>query len=845
MTRSLQKEKSLAHIAFLLTLGMALLLFLPFVIYNRGYFIYYGDYNAQQISFYRLAHEAVRSGNIGWSWTTDLGANFIGSYSFYLLGSPFFWLTLLFPAAAVPYMLAPLLALKIALAGLTAYAYAQHFLRPRLAVLAGVLYAFSGFSLYNIFFNHFHEAMIWFPLLLLGIEQYMQEGRRGLFAVAVLMSALSNYYFFIGQAFFVMLYWIVRASAGEWQRLPRRFFGLWLQALIGIAGAAVLLLPSYYAVIQNSRVDAPLEGFGLLIYGSQQRLYDILHSFFFPPELPARANFFPDANNKWASMSAWIPVFGCTGVIAYFQSHRHTDWLRRMLTVLFFFAVIPGLNALFQLFNRIYYARWYYMLLLILILATLRCFEEEEADPPVNWRRAIGWSGGFTAAFILLIGLVPKSWKPDEETGKLTIGLESDPPVFWLYAAIAAACLLLTGLLVWLWRYRRQEFIGWCTVACVGVSLLFGWGYLSMGKYLSNYPDDYVIDKLIQSPGFTKTDDTVFYRTDMYKGMDNQGMYWGIPCIQAFHSIVPGPVMDFYNSIGVERTVASRPGTEVYAIRSLLSVRYLFDYAQLSGDVQLYYKEADDFFSVEGVTAMDGWKLIGTENGYNIYENENFIPMGFTYDGYITRSEYEELTEATRQLALLKALVVEDEDAQKISLPHLSTNAMWFIPSEYAQDCRSRAADAASSFATDNRGFSATISLSQAQPVFFSVPYENGWTATVNGQPVEILQANVGFMAVNCPAGEDVEIRFTYETPGLRTGALISAGGLLALLLYLLCSVPVNRRAHTTAAIAPQPLELPPLQPAAQEHPPVGPDEIDPFTIYQPNPTDTQTEKEE
>lgn len=94
--------------------------------------------------------------------------------------------------------------------------------------------------------------MIWFPLLLLGIEQYMQEGRRGLFAVAVLMNALSNYYFFIGQAFFVMLYWIVRASAGEWQRLPRRFFGLWLQALIGVAGAAVLLLPSYYAVIQNS-----------------------------------------------------------------------------------------------------------------------------------------------------------------------------------------------------------------------------------------------------------------------------------------------------------------------------------------------------------------------------------------------------------------------------------------------------------------------------------------------------------------------------------------------------------------------------------------------------------------
>ena len=33
--------------------------------------------------FYKLVHQAVREGNFGWSWTTDLGANFIASYSFY------------------------------------------------------------------------------------------------------------------------------------------------------------------------------------------------------------------------------------------------------------------------------------------------------------------------------------------------------------------------------------------------------------------------------------------------------------------------------------------------------------------------------------------------------------------------------------------------------------------------------------------------------------------------------------------------------------------------------------------------------------------------------------------
>ena len=93
--------------AFVYGIGISFLFFIPFIIYDKGYFLFYGDFNVQQVPFYQMAHDAVRSGSFGWSWTTDLGANFIGSYSFYLLGSPFFWLTLPFPSAAVPYLMGP------------------------------------------------------------------------------------------------------------------------------------------------------------------------------------------------------------------------------------------------------------------------------------------------------------------------------------------------------------------------------------------------------------------------------------------------------------------------------------------------------------------------------------------------------------------------------------------------------------------------------------------------------------------------------------------------------------------------------------------------------------------
>ena len=160
--------------SFLLGIALASILFVPSIICDNGYFIYYGDFNAQQIPFYQMVHDSLWNGDTMWSNTTDLGANLIGSYSFYLIGSPFFWITMLFPSSAVPYLMAPLLILKFGCASLTAYLYLRRYVNDRrFAVLGGLLYAFSGFSLYNVFFNHFHEAIIIFPFLLFAIDEYM------------------------------------------------------------------------------------------------------------------------------------------------------------------------------------------------------------------------------------------------------------------------------------------------------------------------------------------------------------------------------------------------------------------------------------------------------------------------------------------------------------------------------------------------------------------------------------------------------------------------------------------------------------------------------------------------
>ena len=194
-TLGITKEKRLS--TFFVALITAAVFFVPFIVMNEGYFLFYGDFNVQQIPFYKHCHEMLRSGNFAWDWGTDLGVNFIGSYSFYTIGSPFFWLTLPFPTDWVPYFIGPLLILKFACSALSGYLYIRRFTRtPEAARIGGLLYAFSGFAVYNIFFNHFHEAIVFFPLLLLSVELLITENRRGFFAAMVAITAISNYFFF-------------------------------------------------------------------------------------------------------------------------------------------------------------------------------------------------------------------------------------------------------------------------------------------------------------------------------------------------------------------------------------------------------------------------------------------------------------------------------------------------------------------------------------------------------------------------------------------------------------------------------------------------------------------------
>ncbi len=761
---------------FALGFGTAFAVMIPFIIYDSGYFLMYGDFNVQQYPFYMHVHDAIKSGYLGWDFKTDLGVNFIGSYSFYNLGSPFFLLTLLLPSAAVPYTIGPLLAAKIGCCAVTGYAYIRRFTRiDDFAILGGLMYAFSGFSIFNMFFNHFHEPMVFFPLMLIALEEFMVNDRKGWFAVTVAINAFVNYYFFVAEVVFIAIYFFVRlAMCREWKLTASKFGLLAFESVLGFAMAGIIVFPSVYEVSQNSRTDAKIYGWGALLYSYSQRYLNILESFFFPPDLPARPNFTPDSNAKWGSVAAYLPLFGMTGVIAWLQC-RKGHWLRRMIIICFFMAFIPFLNSSFQLFSATYYARWFFMFTLMNSLATVMALSNADID----WDRAIKWATGITLAIALSIGLMANTDSDDEE---LSLGLMDYPDRFWTYVAIAMLALMMTAVVVLkLKDGERKKAFSISLAAIIALYATTSVVFIGTGKTLSydsvNYVQPYALSRG-EDINLEGLHDAV-YRVDFYDDMDNMGMFWDTSCIQAFHSIVPASVTEFYETIGITRGVASRPSTDYYALRSFLSVKYLFENAE---DAE--FSSTSDDGEID--TAMPGWSYLKTEGGYDIWENDYYIPYGFTYDYYLSQESYEnDFNQSNRLYMLLKAIVLSDEQIEKYGdiLSELPEDMTSFSEDRYYQDCADRAETTCDSFDTSSTGFSASITLDSANLVFFSIPYHDGWTAYVNGVETDIERVNIGFMAVLCDAGTS-QIEFVFETPMLKAGAVATGISVVIFISY-------------------------------------------------------------
>ncbi|WP_155831909.1 YfhO family protein [Butyrivibrio sp. WCD2001] len=797
---------------YFLSFIMYMVAVLPFFIERGMPFFYYGDYNVQQIPFYTVAHRAIRSGNLFYLWNVDFGSSLVGSFSFYLLGSPFFWLTIPFPEKFIPYMMPYLMALKYSVCAVTAYVYIRRkVIRDDSAFIGALLYAFSGFNACNIVFNHFTDAVAFFPLFLLSFDRLMEldhhkdlwffrpAGKRFIFFVLMTsLMAVINYYFFFGEVLFLILYFVICYIPGNNIRTVLRMF---MRALLG--GLLGVLIPAFYVlqavlgVSGNSRISNILLGYDLVSYESMNMLWDILKSMVMIPDIIGKGTVFYTASVKNASLAVFLPLFGLSGVIAYFYMKKKSVY-KRLILVCLIFALIPGLNALFSLLNENYYARWFYMPILIMSLMTAKVVERGASK---ELKKGCLITCGL---FLLVLGISILPSYNDYHKIKYMALIENDK-IFWRDVIGTSIILLMLIVSIFLvpkcirkipnpfgktielkHPIMRLEILLIMTAISSVVSLHI---VLKNGSGLITDFGKEQWEKQMLNSSPTLDDEEDYFRTETDNTATNYDMYWGYGSLHSFISTIPAQTFDFLKgTLDIERTVETRIPEFCLGIRAILSNKYYLENSLINDDAM--------FKSGNGIP---GFMFTSSQNGIDVYRNMNYIPMGFTYDYYIKESVWESIEDIEIKDRLLSvALILPDKEALKYDgiineLPESYYKEA--MPIEvFEKNCDDRRQSACQKFDTNTRGFYAmTSNLSSDKIMFFSVPNMKGLKLEIEDKSAEIINADYGMIAIKVPAGVHF-IRALYLPAGFMPGIVLSVIGLVLFAAYIMfCRFYKNR----------------------------------------------------
>lgn len=744
------KQKYSSSNLFLLSLGMILIIILPVMIVNNGNLYLVGDYMSQQIPFIRESRRLLLSGKPFWSANTFLGANFLGTYTFYNYASPFYWPLFLLPESLTGIGLSVTFALKHVIAALTAHLYLKRYVKTsHLAFIGALIYAFSSFTIDSTYFFHFIDVIAVFPLIPYLVDEVLEGRKKCLLSLVVLLNGMINYYFLVSTSVFFLIYLFFRVKFSDKKYTFKDALRCIIFYALGGFSAMFVLLPSLLSLLETNKATGSFASSIVRGLGTIPQLLKVLKGIVLPSEgILGSATGFEFSN--FNSNAAFLPFFGA--LFLFVAVRKKSDkWYFKLIKFLFILTIVPFGNGLFSFFTNMSYTRWYYAFVLMATLASIKVIEEKPTEEEIKKSAKTVWIiSAFVVGIPLLLKLICAYLFPSAlsilpegavnylQNAGLTEKFSSEDLryciVFVMMTAVSYIPLFIT--------LKKDKNFSPKIVPIVAVICVVIYGcYISNEANIFEKPEIYRGNDVSVAKEITYT-----HRTDYAFSFANYPQIANEPGIGNFISFKSHSTAAFCNLVGYENTLHlnSKKYFDTPAIQSVLSIKTLVD-----------------------------------ENG-NRTDAPYYTPFGFSYDYYVLSDDIEYTTskkENNRRIeTMTKACFVDSGTAEKLKgiLKPLGGDFDW--KEEYKKE-------GAENFVMTSSGFTATSKGSQERLLFFSIPHDNGWTAYINGKETEILTVNGGLMSIIVPEGE-CNIEFKFVTPGLKVGTIISIMSLLSLGIY-------------------------------------------------------------
>ncbi len=509
---------------------------------------------------------------------------------------------------------------KSAAAMYVTYAYLRYIKVNHLsAILGAFLFLTSAiYFRFTLYWSFFSDVFIFLPMLLLGIERYIQQGKKGVFITAAALTFINNFYFSYYQVLFGVVYFLIRhifrAPDDQTSRL-HQWTGFIVMSVLGLG---ISMFSFFYGVkgfLQNDRApfDDPIQLFS---------------------KMDQHANIFYD---NYLVIVLYITI---QSLLTFkFYKHYFYRLFALMTLALIYLSFMPFIDSVFNGFSAPQ-KRWHYLLTF--------------------------FSSGLIALYIARFKTISlQNYIYSVIPGLIIVILSYmyiDKKVDWIWFLPVTTLLGLLVLLAKEQSLKQAAYIGLIlSVVCLdlvvvkdhniydnynpGINDRAKMSYIESSVYNSAQQQHIIDDLRTQLKPGERIDWRVLEQ-------DNTPMYQSFNGVSLYSSIFDGNIIDFYYNqlkINIKEESISRYAAfqERSNLESLFNVRFLVR--------KDYQKQIPENF-----------KLIKTEGSYKVYENMLMMPVVRITNNITQAGTLNEPID--REHAMLEGIVLNDK-ATNYQLP--------------------------------------------------------------------------------------------------------------------------------------------------------------------------------
>lgn len=621
--------------------------------------VYYAQYMRSIIRELLYNHRFVFP---EWEFAFGEGNDILQTLNYYVIGDPFAVFSVFVPTCFLWISYDFMILLRLYLSGIVFSCLCFYTKKGigRYAVMAGALsYTFCYWAILNVNRHpYFLNPMLYFPLVILGVEKILRKEKPWLLIISVFLAAISNFYYFYNIVWMTVAYVAVRLTVkygSDLKTMLKMLLKIVGGAFLGTVMGSIILLPVMYDFLSDARMAA-------------ENAWHLVYPLFYYSELLG-AFFFGKEEDYYLCMGYSAPVI--LAVFLLFLQKRKNRTLKACFLVCAAIVLIPALG---QFLNGMSYMSnkwcWAFALLCAYIFVVMW---PELMD--LKWKDAVRLLMCLSVCFLALLMF---------EYSR-TIAAFACIGIAFLFLFIVFPIRMEDPQAEKRWQGRRKQTIALLLVVGGIVNISFFKNAAATGNYARVGMDvEDVVEllmrteaKAVQKVAFREESDD-FYRYSGRSLTNNANAMAGLSSTQYYWSISNTYVAENMQELELLETRAmNRKGyddrTSLLTLSSTLyyvvpdsdsaPVPYGFTYVDSINVRESITDEAKVLLMDELETAeLSEAQIKVIENAaasrYKVYRNDHALPLAYTYDTIISEETWEGLSAVEKQEAMLQSILL-------------------------------------------------------------------------------------------------------------------------------------------------------------------------------------------